>query len=159
MLRMEIVPESGGDTLFADMYQAYESLSPAMQQFVLGLTARHDSPRHYAAGPSVRELPSNVHPVVRTHPLTGRRALYVNPGFTTKIVELRTRESDALLKMLYDHVAYEIVNQLRVHWEPNTVVLWDNRCVQHHAAFDYFPAVRHGYRVTTIGEVPTLDMQ
>jgi taurine dioxygenase len=157
MLRMETVPESGGDTLFADMYQAYQSLSPAMQDFLLGLTARHQSPTYFAASPTAGELPVATHPVVRTHPVTGRRALYVNSGFTKRIVELRSRESDALLKMLYDHIAYEVVNQIRVHWEPNTAVLWDNRCVQHHAAFDYFPAVRHGYRVTTIGEVPTLE--
>lgn len=157
MLRMEIVPDSGGDTLFADMYQAYDSLSPAMQELLQGLTARHESPTYFADGPVARDLPVSVHPVVRTHPLSGRRALYVNSGFTKRIVELRSRESDALLRMVYDHIAYEVVNQIRVHWEPNTVVLWDNRCVQHHAAFDYFPAVRHGYRVTTIGEIPTLE--
>lgn len=157
MLRMEIVPDSGGDTLFADMYQAYDSLSPAMQELLQGLTARHESPTYFADGPVAHDLPVSVHPVVRTHPLSGRRALYVNSGFTKRIVELRSRESDALLRMVYDHIAYEVVNQIRVHWEPNTVVLWDNRCVQHHAAFDYFPAVRHGYRVTTIGEIPTLE--
>ena len=147
MLRMEIVPESGGDTLFADMYQAYESLSPAMQE----LPARADGTPRVAdllrRRPAARRAPGRHPPVVRTHPVTGRRALYVNSGFTKRIVELRSRESDALLKMLYDHIAYEVVNQIRVHWEPDTVVLWDNRCVQHHAAFDYFPAVRHGYRV------------
>jgi len=157
MLRMEIVPDSGGDTLFADMYQAYESLSPAIQELLIGLTARHESPTYFADGAGSRDLPVGIHPVVRTHPVSGRRALYVNSGFTKRIVELRSRESEALLRMLYDHIAYEVVNQIRVHWEPDTVVLWDNRCVQHHAAFDYHPAVRHGYRVTTIGEIPTLE--
>jgi taurine dioxygenase len=156
VLRMEVVPDCGGDTLFADMYQAYESLSPAMRQFLTTLTARHDPPAAYYTDRLQGEPPSSVHPVVRTHPLSARRALYVNSGYTTRILELSERESDALLRMLFDHIAYNVQHQLRVRWQPGTTVLWDNRCVQHHAAFDYFPAVRHGYRVTTIGEVPVL---
>lgn len=157
MLRLETVPECGGDTLFADMYGAYESLSPALQAFVATLTARHDPPGYFDLGHQKSELPRSVHPAVRTHPLTGRRALYVNSGFTKKLVELRTRESEALLRLLFDHVAYQVDHQIRVAWRPGTVVIWDNRCVQHHAAFDYFPAVRHGTRVTTIGEAPVLE--
>jgi len=159
MLRMEIVPESGGDTVFADMYQAFESLSAEMQGFLLRLTARHDPKGHHlylSGAKALRDLPSQVHPVIRTHPLTGRNALYVNSGFTGKIQELRNPESDALLEMLYQHIAHGVKFQARVRWEPNTVVFWDNRCVQHYAAFDYFPEVRHGYRATVIGEVPHL---
>ena len=158
MLRMEVVPDSGGDTLFADMYRAYETLSEAMQQFLANLHARHEPRGHYlylSGAKRLDELPDAEHPVVRVHPLTGRRALFVNDGFVDKIVELSRRESDTLLAMLYDHVAYSVDLQCRVRWEPDTVVFWDNRCVQHHAAFDYFPAVRKGYRLTVVGEAPT----
>ena len=160
MLRMEIVPDSGGDTLFADMYQAYASLSSEMQHFLLRLTARHDPTGHhlYLSGEkTLKELPSQVHPVIRTHPLTGRKAIYVNSAFTGRIKELSKVESQALLDMLYQHIATGVDFQIRIRWEPNTVVFWDNRCVQHHAAWDYFPEVRHGYRATAIGEVPFLD--
>ena len=92
--------------------------------------------------------------MVRTHPVSGRKGLYVNMGFTSHIKGLRARESQALLDMLYDHIAYGINFQVRFQWEPNSVAIWDNRCVQHHASWDYFPETRHGYRVTTRGEVP-----
>lgn len=160
MLRMEIVPESGGDTLFADMYQAFESLSPVMQSLVQDLTARHDSKGHhlYLSGAKpLSELPSQIHPVVRTHPRTGRKALYVNDAFVARIMETNKLEGEAILRMLYQHVALGVDFHCRVRWEPNTVVFWDNRCVQHHAAFDYFPEVRHGYRAASIGETPYLD--
>jgi taurine dioxygenase len=159
MLRMEVVPMSGGDTLFADMYQAFEMLSDAMQAFVKQLTARHVPRGHYlyiSGKKRLDELPSNVHPVVRTHPLTGRNALYVNDGFVDKIIELRRKESDGLLAVLYNHIAYSVAAQCRVQWEPDTVVFWDNRVVQHHAAFDYYPDVRRGYRATVVGEEPYL---
>jgi taurine dioxygenase len=159
MLRMEVVPSSGGDTLFADMYQAFETLSKPMQSFLKQLDAQHDPKGHYLYLSGVKkleELPSAVHPVVRTHPLTNRNALYVNSGFVGKIIGLNPRESDGLLSMLYDHIAYTVRIQCRVQWAPNTVVFWDNRVVQHHAAFDYFPEVRHGYRLTVVGEAPTL---
>lgn len=159
MLRMEVVPSSGGDTLFADMYQAFETLSSSMQSFLKQLHAQHDPKGHYlylSGAKKLEELPSSVHPVVRTHPLTGRNALYVNSGFVGKIVELRRRESEALLSMLYDHIAYSVNIQCRVQWAPNTVVFWDNRVVQHHAAFDYHPQVRRGYRVTVVGDAPFL---
>ncbi|MEM7077875.1 MAG: TauD/TfdA family dioxygenase [Pseudomonadota bacterium] len=160
MLRMEVVPDSGGDTLFADMYQAYETLSVQMQQFVEQLTARHVPRGHYlylSGAKRLDELPASEHPVVRTHPLTGRKALYINAGFVDKIVELNRRESDALLTLLYDHIAYAVSTHIRVAWQPNTVVFWDNRVVQHHAAFDYHPQERLGYRATVRGEAPYLE--
>ena len=159
MLRMEIVPESGGDTLFADMREAFETLSSEMQSFLKRLNARHDPRGHYlylSGAKKLEELPSAIHPVVRTHPATGKQSLYVNDGFVGKIVELSEPESGALLKMLYDHVAYSVNIQCRVNWEPNTVVFWDNRIVQHYAAFDYAGSVRKGYRATIKGEAPTL---
>ncbi|MBF66479.1 MAG: taurine dioxygenase [Gammaproteobacteria bacterium] len=160
MLRLEVTPKVGGDTLFADMRQVFSTLSPAMQEFLLGMTARHDPKGHYLYVGGVKrldELPSAVHPVVRTHPLTGKRALFVNEGFTGAIVGLSDRESSALLKMLYDHIAYTVRAQIRVHWEPNTVVFWDNRVVQHMASWDYYPDKRFGFRVTVRGEAPYLD--
>ena len=159
MLRMEIVPESGGDTLFANMVEALATLSPKMQIFLKELTARHDPRGHYlylSGAKTLDELPSAIHPVVRTHPISGKEALYVNDGFVGKIVELSDSESNALLKMLYDHIAYSVNIQCRVRWEPDTVVFWDNRIVQHHAAFDYSPSVRKGYRATIQGEEPKL---
>lgn len=159
MLRMEVVPSSGGDTLFCDMYQAFEALSDQMQAFLMGLGARHDPKGHHlylSGAKTLKELPSRVHPVVRTHPRTGRNALYVNSGFTARIQDVTRAESDALLAMLFDHIIRGLSFQIRVRWEPDTVVFWDNRVVQHHAAWDYFPEVRHGYRATSIGEVPYL---
>ena len=159
MLRMEIVPESGGDTLFANMYEAFETLSSEMQSFLKRLTARHDPRGHYlylSGAKKLEDLPSAIHPVVRTHPATGRQSLYVNDGFVGRIVELSESESETLLKMLYDHVAYSVNIQCRVSWEPNTVVFWDNRIVQHYAAFDYAPSTRKGYRATIKGETPKL---
>lgn len=160
MLRMEVVPSSGGDTLFADMYQAFETLSPVMQEFVLGLTARHDPVGHhlYLSGQkTLKELPSHIHPVVRTHPLTARNALYVNEAFVGRIMETNKAEGEAVLRMLYEHIARGVNFHIRVRWEPSTVVFWDNRCVQHHAAYDYHPQIREGYRATSIGEAPYLD--
>ena len=159
MLRMEIVPSSGGDTLFCDMYQAFESLSPVMQEFLVGMHARHDPKGHHlylSGAKALKDLPSQIHPVIRTHPRTGRNALYVNSGFTARIQDVTRSESDALLAMLFDHIIQGLSFQIRVSWEPDTVVFWDNRVVQHHAAWDYYPQVRHGYRATSIGEVPYL---
>ena len=155
MLRMEVVPDSGGDTLFADMRQAFDRLSLTMQTFLCSLEAKHVPRGHYlylSGAKRLDELPASVHPVVRRHPRTGEKALFVNTGFVDHIVGLSACESDSLLKMLYDHVAYSVDIQCRVHWQENTVVLWDNRIVQHHAAFDYFPQSRKGYRATIRGE-------
>ena len=86
--------------------------------------------------------------------MTGRRALYVNRAFTTRIRGLRRNESDALLEMLYRH-AEQPELQCRFRWTANATALWDNRCTQHHAMWDYRPQVRSGFRVSTVGEVPT----
>jgi len=157
MLRIEQPPPAGGDTVWASMYEAYESLSPSMQEYLSTLTAIHSGDRAYRGRYGYqgdRDFPINEHPVVRTHPDTGRKGLYVNMGFTSHIVQLNPRESTALLRFLYDHIAYGVNFQVRFQWEPNSVAIWDNRCVQHHASWDYFPDTRHGYRVTTRGEVP-----
>ena len=134
MLRMERVPKSVGDTLFANMVEALTTLSSEMQNFLKELIARHDPRGHYlyiSGAKTLDELPSAVHPAVRTHPISGKEALKVNDGFVGKIVELSESESGALLKILYDHIEHSVNIQCGVPWEPDTVVFWDNRIVQH----------------------------
>jgi taurine dioxygenase len=154
-LYMRELPSVGGDTLFANMYEAYDSLSEPIQRLLLGLTAFHDGRKDLANyGVELRpdqSYPSATHPVVPLHPETGRRMLFVNPSFTVRINELAPAESDALLAFLYACVPNQPRLHCRVRWEPGTVVLWDNRCVQHHAVWDYFPESRMGERVTVQG--------
>ncbi len=160
MLRIEVVPSAGGDTAFASMYKAYEDLSKPMQEMLLNLEAVHSGDLPYRGSyksTSTKVYPVNLHPVIRTHPITGKRALYVNTGFTDKIKGVTGRESKALLALLFDHIAYNVEFQCRVRWEPQTITMWDNRCTQHFASWDYFPETRSGWRVTTVGERPYLD--
>jgi taurine dioxygenase len=150
-------PASGGDTQFANMYLAYEALSEPIKRLCESLTAKHTSAHVYADdayGRSDKKFPEAIHPVVRTHPVTGRKALFVNRGFTTRIMELRKAESDALLKLLLRH-AETPEFQCRFRWQRHSVAFWDNRCALHRATFDYHPAVRHGHRVTIKGDKPT----
>jgi taurine dioxygenase len=150
-------PEAGGDTQFANMYLAYEALSEPIKRLCEGLTATHSSAHVYsdgAYGRSDKKFPEAVHPVVRTHPVTGRKALFINRGFTTRIMELRRAESDALLELLLRH-AETPEFQCRFRWQRHSVAFWDNRCALHRATFDYHPAVRHGHRVTIKGDRPT----
>lgn len=156
----EVPANGGGDTLFASMYAAYEALSGPMQRFLESLTALHDSSKaHYyrvkATDRSDIQFPNAEHPVVRTHPVTGRKALFVNRGFTMKIPQLKRPESNALLEMLYRHVETPEFH-CRFKWRPNSVAFWDNRCTQHHAMFDYHPHRRYGHRVTVCGDKPFL---
>jgi|SRR5579875_2602829 len=156
VLHITELPPVGGDTLFANMYAAYEALSPPMQRFLCGLTAIHDGARNYAGRRPAEgrgEFPRAEHPVIRTHPETGRRALFVNRLFTTRIVQLSRLESDALLPMLFQH-AENPQFQCRFRWQPNSVAFWDNRCAQHLAVWDYFPQHRYGHRVTILGDRP-----
>ena len=160
MLRIETTPSVGGDTAFSHQAALYESFSDTMKNFLRSLSARHsgDLPwrgQYKTVDPKI--FPRNVHPVVRTHPLTGRDALYVNSGFTDRIWDMDEWESDLLLRGLFDKIAYSVEFQCRVRWEPNTVTFWDNRTVQHHACWDYFPEKREGWRVTTTGEKPFLS--
>lgn len=157
MLRIEVVPNAGGDTAFCSMYAAFDSLSKPMQAFLLNLEAVHagDLPwRGSYKNKSDKEFPVNTHPVICTHPVSGRKALYVNSGFTDKIKGVSGRESKALLNLLFDHIAYGVEFQCRVRWEPNTLTMWDNRCTQHFASWDYFPQTRSGWRITTAGPRP-----
>ncbi len=160
MLQLHVLPSSGGDTLFANMCAAYETLSAALQSFLATLTARHESEHIYrgryadrGVDDSGRSYPSADHPVVRTHPESGRQALYVNPSFTTRINELGAEESRALLDLLYRHQQRPEF-QVRFSWTENAVALWDNRTTQHFALWDYWPEERKGHRVTIKGERP-----
>ncbi len=160
MLQLHLLPPVGGDTLFSNMYQAYEELSETFQKFCEGLSALHESEHVYRGRYSDRGVddsgkvyPSSVHPVVRTHPETGRKALYVNRAFTTRIQALSEDESRAVLDLLLDHCE-QLIFQTRFRWQKNDVVLWDNRCVQHHALWDYWPEERKGRRVTIAGDRP-----
>lgn len=157
MLYVTETPEKGGgDTLFADMYLAYQLLSPSIREFLDDLTAVHDGAGPYVGAykstPPPGGYPKNEHPVVIRHPVTREKILYVNPGFTSHIVGLSRAESRAVLDMLYQHVATTPRLWCRVDWKPNTLTFWDNRCTQHHAVWDYFPHSRYGERVSIVGD-------
>nr|OQO16934.1 hypothetical protein B0A51_13852 [Rachicladosporium sp. CCFEE 5018] len=153
-------PAAGGDTLFANMAVAYQRLSPAFRQRLHGLKAIHSGHEQAAAalarGSIVRREPvANVHPLVRTHPATGEKALFVNPQFTRRIVGLKKEESDMLLDFLYKHIALGADFHARVKWEKGTVVVWDNRITAHSAILDWQDGSRrHLARLTPRAERP-----
>lgn len=166
VLVADVIPQWGGDTLWADMRTAYERLNPSLRELVDGLEAVHRiSPLAYWGEPfdsalsrddaqklfdDAAKVPPVVHPVVRVHPSTGRKALFVNPGFTTHIVGYSRIESDNLLKLLYEHSTQpEFV--VRHHWRDGDVLLWDNRATMHYAIDDYGTAERRMRRVTIRG--------
>jgi taurine dioxygenase len=152
-------PPRGGDTLFANMYAAYDALSDRMKTYLDGLTALHDGESTYRglyANYGVADRPAYPraeHPIVRTHPVTGKKALYVNRGFTRHIVGIPRDESDAMLAYLYQHMENPLF-QCRFRWSENAIAFWDNRCTQHRAMWDYWPHTRAGTRVTVKGERP-----
>lgn len=155
MLYMKEVPAAGGgDTLYADMYLAYDLLSDTMKSMLEGLVAVHDGALPYVGAynstPPEGGYPRNEHPVVITHPETGRKVLYVNSGFTSHIKDLKPVESRALLDMLFEHIATTPRLTCRVSWEENSLTFWDNRCTQHHAIWDYYPHTRYGERVSIV---------
>ena len=159
MLKIDVTPSRGGDTGFSSMYEAFDCLSEPIKRMLLGLTARHSGEVPYTRigrRTTAATYPVSHHPVVCTHQITGRNALYVNSVFTDRIDGMSELESDSLLKLLFDHIAYGIEFQCRVRWEPNTLAMWDNRCAQHFASWDYFPEPRSGWRVTTRGDQPYL---
>ena len=158
MLYVTETPEvGGGDTLFADMYLAYELLSDTMKELLDGLVAVHDGALPYlgsyqVAPPDGQSYPKNEHPVITTHPETGEKILYVNSGFTSHIKGMKGWESQALLKALKDFIATTPKLTCRVQWHPNTLTFWDNRCTQHHSVWDYYPHSRYGERVSILGQ-------
>ena len=158
ILHLHEVPSQGGDTLWASMYAAFEALSPAMQALLEGLSALHvaDYTGVYGDHPPQRAFPQAVHPVVRTHPVTKRKALFVNSSFTRRIEGLTARESRGLLDFLFEHVKHPAF-QCRFRWEAGSVAMWDNRCTQHLAVWDYYPETRRGLRVTVQGDRPYFE--
>lgn len=150
----KVIPESGGDTCFASMYAAYDALSDSMKDFLAGLTGVHESEHVYSKiKGATANYPSAEHPMVRTHPETGRQALFVNSVFTTDIKELERSEARSLLDFLFRHIETPEF-QVRFHWEERSVAFWDNRCTQHRALADFFPATRRMERVTINGTRP-----
>jgi len=152
-----VPPDGGGDTMFANMYLAYETLSEPIRKLIDGLSAIHDGEHvyrgRYGVDDTGKTFPRSEHPIVRTHPMTGKKGLFVNRTFTTRIVGLRKHESDAILEMLYRHVETPEFC-VRFKWQPNSIAFWDNRCVQHQALWDYYPNKRYGHRVTICGDKP-----
>ena len=164
LLQGQIIPAFGGDTLWASATAAYHALSPQMQQFLQPLQAVNDfrhgfleslaepgGPERLA--PAIAENPPVEHPLIRTHPETGRKAIYVNALFTTHIVGLPAKESDALLAFLFRHVVTE-EHTVRLSWQPGTVAIWDNRSTQHKPVNDFLPQHRLMHRVTLTGDRP-----
>jgi taurine dioxygenase len=158
ILYMLEVPPVGGDTLFASMGAAYDALSAPIQRFLEGLTAIHAGEHVYRgryenASPVDKAYPKAEHPVIRTHPVSGHKTLFVNRLFTSRIVQLSKLESDAVLEMLYRHIETPEFH-CRFQWKPGSIAFWDNRQVQHHALWDYYPHRRRGLRVTIQGDKP-----
>jgi len=163
MLVAREVPPFGGDTLFANMYLAYESLSAALKTFLESLRAVNTSTKADASKTREDALKTSArqdakdyvseHPVVRTHPETGRKALYVNSGHTVRFAGWSEEESAPLLKYLFElQVRPEFT--CRFSWQPGSIALWDNRCAQHNAVNDYHGYRRVMHRITLAGDVP-----
>ena len=160
ILQAHQLPETGGDTCFSSMTAAYNALSPAMQKFLDGLTAIHsleqmvNRTRHVVRTlrDAVEKWPPVAHPVIRVHPETGAKLLNVNKNWTVRIVELKQEESEALLRMLYEHVKTPDF-QVRLRWNLHDIAFWDNRVVQHYAVPDY-KTRRVMQRVTIKGDRP-----
>lgn len=155
------VPAVGGDTMYVSMTAAFEGLSDRLQRFVSGLEAIHDIvPFKALFGDSEAdrkqrqryelEFPPQAHPIVRVHPVSGRKVLFVNPQFTVAVKDMDARESRALLDVLFQQALVPEF-QLRLRWQPHTIAMWDNRSVQHYAVHDYYPQRRFMERVTIRG--------
>ena len=157
ILHAREVPETGGDTLWANMYRAFDTLQPEMQQLVSRLEAVHDMGAFRdaylgenndvaALNKALAEVGSAVHPIAPKHPVTGNQLLFVNRSFTQHIVGMLKAESDRLLEFLFAHIDTPN-NQVRFRWSNGAVAMWDNRCTQHFAVADYLPAYRRMHRV------------
>jgi taurine dioxygenase len=165
MLVAREVPPVGGDTLFANMYLAYETLSDGMKRLLAGLRAvassskadasrtREDRLRDSARS-DAREEYVATHPVIRVHPETGRRALYVNVAHTVRFEGMTAEESAPILEYLFGHLARPELT-CRFRWQPGSIAFWDNRCAQHNAINDYHGHRRSMHRITLAGDKPT----
>ena len=161
-----VYPHTGGDTLWTSGIAAYEALSVPFRQLLSGLRAEHDfrksfpeykyrktEEEHQRWREAVAKNPPLLHPVVRTHPVSGKQALFVNEGFTTRIVDVSEKESEALLSFLFAHITKPEF-QVRWRWQPNDIAIWDNRVTQHYANADYLPQRRIMHRATILGDKP-----
>jgi len=165
ILAAKKIPESGGDTLFASMYAAYDTLSEPIRRMLADLSAQHSFERGWGTTLRLFEggedrlhalkkiFPLMTHPVLRTHPETGRTALFVNEYYTSRINELSEAESHDLLRLLHHHSQLPDF-QIRHSWQEGDVAFWDNRCTQHYASCDYGAAHRLMHRVTIVGDRP-----
>ena len=164
ILRSKICPPSGGDTLWSSMTSAFEALSQPMKDFLDNLNAEHDFSHGFKeslAEPGGRERlkdaikdnPPVIHPVIQTHPESGKKVIFVNTLFTTKIIELSADESNSILNFLYDYIKTPEFT-CRFSWEPNSIAFWDNRSTQHKPVNDYFPSHRMLERITIDGNKP-----
>ncbi|MNN32840.1 Alpha-ketoglutarate-dependent taurine dioxygenase [compost metagenome] len=166
VLSAKLLPEFGGDTLWASGIAAYEALSEPLKVLLQGLSATHDFVKSFPLerfGNTAQALeqweatrkknPPLSHPVIRTHPVSGRKSLFVNEGFTTRINELSDSESEAILKLLFAHATRPEFT-IRWRWQTDDVAFWDNRVTQHFAVDDYRPARRVMHRATVLGDVP-----
>ncbi|MEQ1776414.1 MAG: TauD/TfdA family dioxygenase [Burkholderiales bacterium] len=161
------VPEAGGDTIWVSLAAAYDALSDRMKQYLAGTRAEHRTIKAFGddirsnlwkddAGQKrfeqIKSLAPVEHPVVRTHPVSGRKALFVNEGYTTRLLGVERKESDAVLRYLFDHLRTPEF-QIRHHWRKGDLVVWDNRITQHYAVADY-DVRRLMYRITIQGDRP-----
>lgn len=162
ILKIITNPSNGGDTLWTSGYALYDALSPSLKKYLEGLTAIHTdkiiADAFTKAGKHVRRpVVYNEHPVIRTHPVTGYKSLFVNPNFTESIVGIPKSESDAILKYLFTFISTFQDATVRYKWGTNDVAIWDNRPSVHSATNDFDIELRHGVRVTPIGEAPYFD--
>jgi len=166
VLASKHLPTTGGDTLWASGIAAYEALSEPFRQLLTGLQAEHDftksfqefkyrkTPEEHQQWQKAKEKnPPLLHPVIRTHPVSGKQALFVNEGFTTRIVGLSEKESAAILTFLFNHVTKPEF-QVRWRWQQDDIAIWDNRVTQHYANADYLPQRRIMHRATVLGDKP-----
>ncbi|CAN6620628.1 alpha-ketoglutarate-dependent sulfonate dioxygenase [Trichomonascus vanleenenianus] len=155
-------PDEGGHTVWGSGYALYDSLSPQLRQYLEGLTALHSA--HEQANDSLkfgnpvrRDPILTEHPLVRTHPVTGYKSVFVNPGFTRVIKGIPKGESDLILNYLFTLIATSQEHTVRLNWKKNDVALWDNRVTFHSATYGFYPHRRHAVRVTVTGEAPYYD--
>lgn len=166
VLAARLLPENGGDTLWASNIAAYNALSEPFKTLLNGLQAEHDIRKSFQEYKyrkteaerqrlqlAVDKNPPVTHPVIRTHPVSGKKALFVNEGFTTRIVGLNQKESEAILNFLFAHITKPEF-QVRWRWREGDVAIWDNRITQHYATADYSPARRIMHRATVLGDTP-----
>ena len=160
ILRGRVIPNVGGDTSFANAAEAYNRLDADIKSRVDSLYAIHDFTRTFGQRMTQEErakkqeqYPPARHPVIRTHPVTGEKGIYTNRPFVSHIEGMEEKESKRLLTVL-ERAILDPSIQCRIHWQVDTIVMWDNRIVQHHASNDFYPQTRHVERVTIIGDQP-----